>query len=738
MGKNKSTSNFKNLVFTLAIVLVLNNSLTAQVYPFSDPSNTGGWVLNAGMSDEFEALVLDETKWLIQGKNGEYQSNFVGRPPSQFSTDNVRLEDGKLKIQTRWEPDYPFSPTTHPETGEAYENITTAAVITKQVFKFGYMETKCKAANAPVTSSFWTTNATTVATSERSELDMFEMFGGHKTNASWRKRLKFNIISWAPDNPYYLPDGNGPVHTRNIQADNETASGFHVYGFEWTPDYIKVYIDGVLHPQGTITKAELTQNGEDSDRWVTDVPYHIWFDSETFPWLGLPEAADLPADYEIEYLRVWQTNQISVQATADAAEPSTNGAFKVSLPNGTLATQDITVNYNVTGTATADTDYNALSGSVTILNGNNSASIPVNVIGDNDLEGDESVIVTLTSTSSGVVNTTPAEITIADTATILTAGDIAIVGWKAEGNNGGAVAFMLLKDIVSGTKMSFSNRSWKGTQDGWTGDFGIDDVWTWTAGASHAIGDIFILDSDGQVKQVSADVESAVGTTSHDVAGKIVSSDDDADFDLSSSGDSVLIYQVYGTFSEPTDPNASNWITGINLNGGWGTGGGNVFCALPTALSNGNNANTVGTDQNYGVYKEKLMGSVGTLRSTINNSSNWVFNEDTNYRLWSHSETVSGDFGDIGISGTLTANDEFHKPLMIYPNPVRQSSSKIITISSPNTSQISVYNISGVKVIEQKKETESLELPLGNLAPGVYFMTLGSNTNMTTKKIIIE
>lgn len=269
------------------------------VFPLSDSANTGGWSLLENMSDEFEGTELDTEKWHIQGTDGIYQSNFVGRPPSQFSTDNVRLEDGKLKIESRWEPDYDFDPEVHPNTGEVFENITTAAVISKNQFQYGYMEIKCKAADAEVTSSFWTTGF-------QSELDMFEMFGGHQTNPDWRRRLKFNMISWDPDNPYYLPDGNGPAHTRNIQAENNTADDFHVYGFHWTADSIKVYIDGELHPDGRILKSEITNNGADNDRWVTDVPYWIWFDSETFPWLGLPEEADLPADYEIEYIRIWQ------------------------------------------------------------------------------------------------------------------------------------------------------------------------------------------------------------------------------------------------------------------------------------------------------------------------------------------------------------------------------------------------------------------------------------------------
>ena len=272
-----------------------------QVLPLSDLQNDGNWELNTNVSDEFNNGTLDLAKWQIQGTNGVYKSNFIGRAPSQFNPNNAIVEDNKLKILTKWEPDFPFSST--PQDGVAYENITTAAVISKAQFHYGYMEIRSKAANAEITSSFWTTGY-------QSEIDMFEMFGDTdpgEANISWKKRLKFNMISWDPNNPYYLPDGNGPAHTRNIQADDNTADDFHVYGFEWTDQYIKVYIDGVLHPNGTILKSEITNNGLDPDRWVTDVPYWIWFDSETFPWLGIPEQADLmdPAEYQIDYIRVW-------------------------------------------------------------------------------------------------------------------------------------------------------------------------------------------------------------------------------------------------------------------------------------------------------------------------------------------------------------------------------------------------------------------------------------------------
>ncbi len=47
--------------------------------------------------------------------------------------------------------------------------------------------------------------------------------------------------------------------------------------------------------------------------------------------------------------------EVSISKTADAAEPGTPGTFRVGLPAGVIASEDITVTYNVTGTATPGT-----------------------------------------------------------------------------------------------------------------------------------------------------------------------------------------------------------------------------------------------------------------------------------------------------------------------------------------------------------------------------------------------
>ena len=554
---------------------------------------------------------------------------------------------------------------------------------------------------------------------------------------------KLNIISWDPNNEIYKEQRAigkiGTTHTRNIQATDNTADAFHVYGFEWTADYIKVYIDGVLHPDGTILKSVITKNGTEPDRWVTDVPFWIWFDSETFPWLGLPEASDLqtPAEYQIEYIRVWQqqTNKISVIGTTDAIEGNTDGIFTVALSNGEIATEDINITYSVGGTATEGQDYTTLLKTVTIANGTNSSQIIIDATEDGIDEALETVTITLQSSSSKTVNTTAASIQLSDfvASTILTAGDVAILGWKS---GSGKLAFMLLKDITSATTLSISNRTWNNSLNQFTGDYSVDDIWTWTAGADYKIGDIFILDSDGQVKQIINNAEVVVGTTSHDYTGKVAQASD-GDFDFSVNGEGILMFQA-APFELPTDSNSIAWVTGVNTALGWGVGSGNTVSDLPTALTNGINANDVGEKHDFGVYKGALSGTPAQLRASINNVNNWSFSEDTEYNLWSFDKASGSTTGDIGIAGVLSLKNQAITQFSVFPNPVNDSFNLNFRVSQ-GAIEIEIFTTLGKSVKKVKESNVSnTKVDVSNLSSGVYFLSVTSEKTKQTKKIIIK
>ena len=110
-----------------------------------------------------------------------------------------------------------------------------------------------------------------------------------------------------------------------------------------------------------------------------------------------------------------QLPTLSIAAGSNGAEAGpVNGSFTVSLSQAvTVAT---TVSYTVSGTATAGSDYTALSGSVTIPAGQTSATITVPVIDDLLIDPDETVTVTLAAPSGGVVlgSTNSATIAISD------------------------------------------------------------------------------------------------------------------------------------------------------------------------------------------------------------------------------------------------------------------------------------------------------------------------------------
>ncbi|MGD1931348.1 MAG: Calx-beta domain-containing protein, partial [Leptolyngbyaceae cyanobacterium] len=92
-------------------------------------------------------------------------------------------------------------------------------------------------------------------------------------------------------------------------------------------------------------------------------------------------------------------NAVSIVASQAGGEPTNPGEFTVSL--AAVASQDTVVSYSVGGTATAGSDYSALSGTVTIIAGQTTAAIAVPVLEDSEGEGDETVVVTLDAITSG-------------------------------------------------------------------------------------------------------------------------------------------------------------------------------------------------------------------------------------------------------------------------------------------------------------------------------------------------
>ena len=102
-------------------------------------------------------------------------------------------------------------------------------------------------------------------------------------------------------------------------------------------------------------------------------------------------------------------------ASASQSVAEGSGTRNVKLRLSTAPAGDITVKYTVGGTATAGSDYTALSGTVSVPKGATTATIPVTVIDDGVGEDGETVVLKLTGNSGyGVASADTHTLTIVD------------------------------------------------------------------------------------------------------------------------------------------------------------------------------------------------------------------------------------------------------------------------------------------------------------------------------------
>ncbi|AFY82417.1 SBBP repeat-containing protein [Oscillatoria acuminata] len=110
-----------------------------------------------------------------------------------------------------------------------------------------------------------------------------------------------------------------------------------------------------------------------------------------------------PNGYEVQ---IADNDKPSVSLVATDGEASEDGDLGyMTLTRTGITTNPLTVNYAIGGTATNGMDYTALSGSIEIPAGLSSITIPIQAIDDNSVEGDETVVLTLTDNSAYNVGT---------------------------------------------------------------------------------------------------------------------------------------------------------------------------------------------------------------------------------------------------------------------------------------------------------------------------------------------
>lgn len=245
----------------------INNS-----YPLSDQNNLNNWIILDDFSDEFESSELNENLW--------YPTNpkWKGRQPTYFHESNVNLENGELVFR--------INQHGNEVLPEGFTH-TSGFIKSKNKFLYGYFEAEAKLMDAPWVSGFWMTNA---SKDWWTEIDICENAPGVAHN---RHDLNSNIhVFRAPKDK-----GNVQKHfsrNKKYYFPEELQKEYHVWGLEWTKDYIRFYIDGILFREAKNT------------HWHQ--PLEVNFNCESNKWFGaLPDNNRLDGEYHVKYFRVWKT-----------------------------------------------------------------------------------------------------------------------------------------------------------------------------------------------------------------------------------------------------------------------------------------------------------------------------------------------------------------------------------------------------------------------------------------------
>jgi hypothetical protein len=190
------------------------------------------------------------------------------------------------------------------------------------------------------------------------------------------------------DSPYGNP-GQGPVARRlfDIVADEYANKGGSASSNSGLPGGGSNHITSGDDPDG------IPYGGGRADiRLALDAKGEIYILSKSDGMIRQLLAAVAPA---LPTVTVVATDPTATEAGV------TTGTFAVSRTGSTAAA--LTVHYTVSGTASPGSDYTALTGSVIIPAGSNSAVITVTPVNDALIEGAETVVVTLSAAATYVV-----------------------------------------------------------------------------------------------------------------------------------------------------------------------------------------------------------------------------------------------------------------------------------------------------------------------------------------------
>ncbi len=233
--------------------------------------------------DEFNdpSLTMPDTKewWYETAEpgwvNNELQTYVAGRTGDIVTAD---VSGGTLKIRAI----------------KSGNRVYSARVNTRKHWTYGYFEASLKLPKGKGTwPAFWMMPSVWSGWPDGGEIDIMEHVGCVPTEVSSSIHCK----------SYYHAIGTQKTAARKVAG---VMDEFHTYALEWTPEYIKTYVDG---KQLFYYNPDDYSQGRNANTWPFNKPFELKLNlAWGGDWGGMygVDESCLPATYEIDYVRVFQ------------------------------------------------------------------------------------------------------------------------------------------------------------------------------------------------------------------------------------------------------------------------------------------------------------------------------------------------------------------------------------------------------------------------------------------------
>ncbi len=258
-------------------------SVDPDLPPATDVPTPEGYQLV--WSDEFDAprlsggkpAIPDTKKWWYETGAGGWGNNEIQHYIAAVQNKDTcaLVSDGVLKIVAR----------------KVRNEVLSVRMNSIDSWTYGYFEARLKLPQGKGTwPAFWMMPKHFTTWPGDGEIDIMEEVG-----------YRANYVSTSIHcNTYNHVNGTQKTGEQLIPT---AESDFHIYALEWTPNYIKGFVDGKCH------FTFLNDKKGDKNSWPFNVPFYVKLNLAWGGNWGGAEGVDearLPATYEIDYVRIFQ------------------------------------------------------------------------------------------------------------------------------------------------------------------------------------------------------------------------------------------------------------------------------------------------------------------------------------------------------------------------------------------------------------------------------------------------